>query len=117
MQFSESQYRSFQSSLGYSLSYSRKFLNDVFFRQGIEAPYYAYEVYTQAKFYPGKMVVFLELEDRLGEWFEDRFWDDAARQAEANDNYAMPDFSFSDDKNHHRSSPDNQMLDPAHSLN
>lgn len=100
MDFTQSQYRSFQSSLGYSLNFMRKFLNDVFFRQGIEAPYYTYEIYTQLKFYPGKAVVFLELEDRLDEYFEEKFWDDAAREAAERDNFETPDFSFDDDRQH-----------------
>jgi hypothetical protein len=104
IEFSESQYRSFQSSLGYSLVYMRSYINELFLKQGIEAPYYPYELYTMLKFYPGKAVVFLELKDRADEWFEDRFWDAAARAAAErdHDHGILPDFSFDDDRKHQR---------------
>ena len=85
LEFSESQYRSFRASLGYSLNSMRKYINELIFKGGIEAPYYPYELYTTAAFYPGQAVIFLELEDRAAEWFEDNFWSEAARVAAERD--------------------------------
>lgn len=104
IEFSDSQYHSFQSSLGYSLVYMRSYINELFLKQGIEAPYYPYELYTQLHFYEGQAVIFLELEDRADEWFEDRFWDEAAREAAERNQEAgeLPDFSFDDDRRHQR---------------
>ena len=71
-------------------------MNDVFFRQGVKLPYYAYELETNLQFYSGQAVVFLELTDQFDEYFNDKFWDDIARDAAANDD-GVPDFSFDKD--------------------
>lgn len=84
------------------MNYMRQFINELFLKQGIEAPYYPYELYTQVAFYEKQMVIFLELEDRADEWFEERFWDEAARTAAERDDHVVPDFSFEDDKKHER---------------
>ena len=56
-------YREFVSSFGFYLNYLRKYLNQVYFKNGLQLPFDSKEIYTSVAFTDMAMHVFLDLEE------------------------------------------------------
>ena len=72
------EYENFKDSLHYSMSELRKTLNNDYFRGGILLPYNIREIDTSVVFKKNAMYVLLEVNEGVGRFFEDEFWDEDA---------------------------------------
>lgn len=63
LDITESEYREFISSFGFYLNYLRKYLNNVYFKNGLWLPYNPEEIYTTVFFKEQSMHIFLDLAD------------------------------------------------------
>lgn len=79
MQLSSNEYREFISSFGFFQNYMKKWLNNVYFKNGLTFPYNPDELYTTFEFQEKQMHVMIEVEGDLGEFIEDELWDDEAK--------------------------------------
>ena len=74
MDMSENEYREFLSTYGFTLNYIKKWLNDVYLREGIPFPYNISEFKTELSFKEKSMHIMLEVEDEAEIFFEDNYW-------------------------------------------
>lgn len=63
MELTENEYREFLSTFGFTMNYIKKWLNDVYFRDGIFFPYNVSEFDTRVSFKEKSMHIMLEIED------------------------------------------------------
>lgn len=63
MDMSENDYREFLSTFGFTMNYLKKWLNDVYFREGLFFPYNISEFDTRLSFKEKSMHIMLEVED------------------------------------------------------
>ena len=73
MEMSENDYKEFIATLEYTMSYVKKWLNDVHLREPQLFPYRIDEFDTHLQINPGQMHIMLEVEDDAGEFFKDEF--------------------------------------------
>uniref|UniRef100_A0A7S3CRX8 Uncharacterized protein n=1 Tax=Strombidium rassoulzadegani TaxID=1082188 RepID=A0A7S3CRX8_9SPIT len=73
MKLSENEYKEFISTLGFTLNYVKKWLNDVHFRDGVKFPYGMNEFDSTVSFLPKQMHIMIEVEEQAEEFFEDEF--------------------------------------------
>jgi hypothetical protein len=71
MDLTENEYREFLSTFGFTLNYIKKFLNDVYFRNGVFFPYNVSEFDTEVYFQEKSMHIMLEVEEESYEFFEE----------------------------------------------
>ncbi len=50
-------------------------MNDVILLEGVKFPYSIDEIKTEVKFNEGSMHVFMEVEKKAADFFEEEFWD------------------------------------------
>ena len=74
MDMSASEYREFLSTFGFTMNYMKKWLNQVFFRPGLKAPFTIDELETEVKFADGTMHLLLSVNQRAADFFEKEFW-------------------------------------------
>jgi hypothetical protein len=77
---STSEYREFVSSFGFYANFLKKYLNNVYFKNGIRFPYNPKEIYTTLAFQEQSMHMFLTLNEDADQFFEDQLWDDKAKR-------------------------------------
>jgi len=63
MELTENEYREYLSTLGFTMNYLKKWLNDVYFRDGLFFPYNISEFDTRVAFKEKSMHIMLEVED------------------------------------------------------
>lgn len=80
MKLTTNEYREFISSFGFYQNYLKKWLNNVYFKNGISFPYNPSELYTTLEFVEKQMHIMLEVEGNFGRFMEDEFWDEQARR-------------------------------------
>ena len=73
MSLTENEYREFLSTYGFAMNFIKKWMNDVYLRNGIFFPYGMEEFYTSVYFQEQSMHVMLEVEDEAELFFEDEF--------------------------------------------
>lgn len=61
LDITEAEYREFVSSFGFYMNYLKKYLNNVYFKNGLKFPYNPDEIYTTVDFKPQSMHIFLDL--------------------------------------------------------
>ena len=76
MELTENEYREFLSTFGFTMNYLKKWLNDVYFRDGLFFPYNVSEFKTKVSFKEKSMHIMLEVEDNAEEFFEEEFGED-----------------------------------------
>lgn len=74
MDLTENEYREFLSTYGFAMNYIKKWMNDVYLREGIYFPYGVDEFYTTVNFKEQSMHILLEVEENAEEYFEDNYW-------------------------------------------
>lgn len=74
MELTENEYREYLSTFGFTMNYLKKWLNDVYFRDGILFPYNVSEFKTEVSFQETSMHIMLEVEDDAEQFFEDNYW-------------------------------------------
>jgi len=74
MDVTENEYREFLSTYGFTMNYIKKWMNDVYFRDGIPFPYNINEFKTSVSFKEKSMHVMLEVEEDADVYFEDNYW-------------------------------------------
>lgn len=74
MDLTENEYREFLSTYGFAMNFIKKWMNDVYLREGIFFPYGVDEFYTTVFFKEKSMHVMLEVEDNAEQFFEDNYW-------------------------------------------
>jgi hypothetical protein len=74
MDLTENEYREYLSTFGFTMNYIKKWLNDVYFRDGIFFPYNVSEFQTNISFQEKTMHIMLEVEDNAEEYFEENYW-------------------------------------------
>lgn len=74
MEMTENEYREYLSTLGFTMNYIKKWLNDVYFRDGIFFPYNVSEFKTEVSFQEKSMHIMLEVEDNAEQYFEENYW-------------------------------------------
>merc|ERR1719163_855948 len=79
MNLTPNEYREFISSFGFFQNYLKKWFNNVYFKNGLSFPYNPRELYTSLDFQEKQLHVMIEVEGEMGEFMEDEFWDDAAK--------------------------------------
>lgn len=79
MKLTTNEYREFISSFGFYQNYLKKWLNNVYFKNGLSFPYNPSELYTTLDFQEKQMHIMLEVEGDFGRFMEDEFWDEEAR--------------------------------------
>ena len=76
MDLTENDYREFLSTFGFTMNYLKKWLNDVYFRDGLFFPYNVSEFKTRVGFKEKSMHIMLEVEDDAEDFFEDIYEED-----------------------------------------
>lgn len=79
LKFTANEYREFISSFGFFQNYLKKWLNNVYFKPGLDFPYNPQELYTSLEFQEKQMHVMIEVEAGMGEFMEDELWDSEAK--------------------------------------
>jgi hypothetical protein len=74
MDLTENEYREFLSTFGFTMNYIKKWLNDVYFRDGVLFPYNMSEFNTRVSFKEKSMHIMLEVEEGADKFFEDEYW-------------------------------------------
>ena len=74
MELTENEYREYLSTFGFTMNYIKKYLNDVYFRDGIFFPYNVSEFQTKVNFQAKSMHIMLEVEDNAEQYFEENYW-------------------------------------------
>lgn len=80
MELTANEYREFISSFGFFQNYLKKWFNNVYFKNGLSFPYNPRELYTSLDFQEKQLHVMIEVEGEMGEFMEDEFWDESAKQ-------------------------------------
>jgi hypothetical protein len=78
MKLTSNEYREFISSFGFFQNYIKKWLNNVYFKKGLNFPYNSKELYTSLIFEEKQLHVMIEVEEDMGEFLEDELWDEEA---------------------------------------
>jgi hypothetical protein len=73
MELTENEYREFLSTFGFTMNYIKKWLNDVYFREGVFFPYNVSEFQTRIAFKEKSLHVMLEVEDNASEFFQENW--------------------------------------------
>ena len=81
MHLSVIEYENFKDALHFSMGELRKTLNNDYFKGGIILPYNIREIDTSVAFKKNVMYVLLEVNEGVGRFFEDEFWDEDALRA------------------------------------
>lgn len=81
MNITTTEYREFVSSFGFYANFLKKYLNNVYFKNGIRFPYNPKEIYTTVKFKEQSAHIFLTLNEDADQFFEDQLWDDTDRKS------------------------------------
>lgn len=71
MNITTAEYREFVSSFGFYANFLKKYLNNVYFKNGIRFPYNPKEIYTTLKFKEQSAHIFLTLNEDADKFFED----------------------------------------------
>jgi len=79
MQLTSNEYREFISSFGFYMNYMKKWLNNVYFKNGLTFPYNPQELYTTLEFQEKQLHVMIEVEGEMDKFLEDELWDDEAK--------------------------------------
>ena len=64
MKLTSNEYREFLSTFGFTMNFMKKWMNDVYLREGIYFPYGVDEFYTTVFFKEMSMHIMLEVEDK-----------------------------------------------------
>ena len=73
MELTENEYREFLSTYGFCMNFIKKWMNDVYLREGIYFPYNVEEFYTTVFFKEKSMHIMLEVEDSAEQFWEDNY--------------------------------------------
>lgn len=73
MELTENEYREFLSTYGFAMNYIKKWMNDVYLREGIYFPYNVEEFYTTVFFKEKSMHIMLEVEEGAEQYYEDNY--------------------------------------------
>lgn len=73
MGLTENEYREFLSTFGFTMNYLKKWLNDVYFREGLFFPYNISEFDTRVSFKEKSMHIMLEVENNADEFLLEEF--------------------------------------------
>lgn len=73
MHLTENEYREFLSTYGFAMNYIKKWMNDVYLRNGILFPYGMDEFYTTVYYQEQSMHIMLEVEEEAEIYFEDKY--------------------------------------------
>ena len=73
MHLTENEYREFLSTYGFAMNYIKKWMNDVYLRNGIMFPYGMDEFYTSVYYQEQSMHIMLEVEEEAEIYFEDKY--------------------------------------------
>lgn len=79
MQLTSNEYREFISSFGFYMNYMKKWMNNVYFKNGLTFPYNPQELYTTLEFQEKQLHVMIEVEGEMDKFLEDELWDDEAK--------------------------------------
>ena len=73
MELTENEYREFLSTFGFTMSFLKQWLNEVYFRPGLYFPYNIHEFLTEVTFQEKSMHILLEVEEEAEEFLEEEF--------------------------------------------
>lgn len=81
LDMTEIEYTEFVDNMGLYMNYLRKYLNAVYFKNGLQFPYNPKEIYTTVKFAEQSAHIFLDVADEADKFFEDQYWDEDAKKS------------------------------------
>ena len=73
LELTENEYREFLSTFGFTMSYLKQWLNEVYFRPGLLFPYNVHEFLTEVTFQEKSMHILLEVEPEAEEFLDEEF--------------------------------------------
>jgi hypothetical protein len=76
MDLTENEYREFLSTYGFAMNWVKKWMNDVYLRNGILFPWGMDEFYTSVYFQEQSMHIMLEVEDDAEKFLDEEFLDE-----------------------------------------
>lgn len=74
MNMTQNEYREFLSTWGFTMSFMKKWMNEVVFRDGIRFPFKMEELDTELEFQEKSMHIMLEVNSKAADFFEKEFW-------------------------------------------
>lgn len=75
MDLTTNEYREFLSTFGFTMTFLKKYMNDLVFRGGINFPFGMDEIYTTLEFNEGQMHVIIDVQEESYKFFEEELWD------------------------------------------